>query len=292
MFARIKISGCNLNCIYCPESNRGGKLKNNFNKIKNFIDALAYNGIDQIKWSGGEATTYPLFIELLQYAKAKGMYQSLTTNATFKPEFMYELKDAGLSRVNISLDTLTKEKYINLCGKDYLDRVLYNIDLASTTFGDITKVNVVVSNYNIDEIESIYNKFKDNKNIIVRFIQLTHKGNDSFTDQNRKDILNIENHFQKGEKIANLDGKLYGNPVAEYYYMNHSKDIFCIIPQDNSCNPKTCIKIWYEDGYAFNCKIGGERFKIEENTSNETIKHLIDTNSIKIKRIHKMSDIQ
>ncbi len=280
MLAKIKLSGCNLNCEYCPISNRGGKKGNDFDKIMSFIKYSSAEGIKHLKWSGGEPTIYNRFLEGVEYAKNLGMYQSVSTNGTFDSSFIQKMKDAGVNRLNISLDTLSDKQFKSITGSDYCERVIGNI-LHSELLFPLTKINVLVMDKNFNELVKIYQKFKSEK-IMVRYLQLTYKGNDGFVDTHRIDNKTVEDIMPINEEINFGETLEFTNPVAKHY--KDGKYVFAIIPQHHNCDVKTCKKLWYEEGVIYTCKIRRQNLHADRST----VRFLIENNCYKQPGVHRI----
>jgi molybdenum cofactor biosynthesis enzyme MoaA len=273
MKIKVKLTGCNLSCDYCPEANRGHG-SNDVSKIKKFILGSYENGLDNLQWSGGEPTIHPEFLSLVKFARDVGFYQSLSTNGTSTPEYLKELKSAGISRVNISLDTLDPNKFKKITGKARLDTVLNSIEVSSLLFDEVTKINTVVSDVNVDEVWTIYNHFKSNPKIITRFLQLTYKGDDQHTDEHRLEVSEVEDILPVHcSREVSLHNRTYTNPVARYYKTD--ENVYSIIPQNHNCNSIACNKIWFMNDGIFICKMVPNHAEVDDNI-NETIKMLIE----------------
>ena len=240
MKIKVKLNGCNLNCDYCPEANRG-QGSNDVGKIKQFILGAYENGLDNLQWSGGEPTIHPEFVSMVRFARDIGFYQSLSTNGTSTPEYLKELKDAGIDRVNISLDTLDPDKFKEITGRALLPTVLESIKVSSLLFDEVTKINTVVSDVNIDEVWDIFNRFKSDPKVITRFLQLTYKGNDQHTEEHRVEVSSVEGILPVHcSREISLKNRTYTNPVAKYY--KTGENVYSIIPQDHNCKSITCNK--------------------------------------------------
>jgi cyclic pyranopterin phosphate synthase len=147
---RISVTDrCNLRCTYCmPEEvtfmDRAQLLT--FEEIAQFVRVAAKLGIDKIRLTGGE----PLMRRDL--ARMAAMLVAipgirdvgLTTNGLLLAEQAQTLYDAGLRRINISLDTLDPERFRQLARRDGLDRVLAGIDAAKRAGFEPIKVNAVI----------------------------------------------------------------------------------------------------------------------------------------------------
>jgi cyclic pyranopterin phosphate synthase len=146
---RISVTDrCNLRCTYCmPEDvvfrDRSELLS--FEEIVRFTTVAVSLGIDKIRLTGGEPLMRRRLPDLIaSLADIPGLTDiGLTTNGLLLPEQAVALRAAGLTRLNISLDTLDAGRFRELTRRDGLDRVLAGIDAARAAgFGRI-KVNAV-----------------------------------------------------------------------------------------------------------------------------------------------------
>jgi cyclic pyranopterin phosphate synthase len=159
-YLRISVTDrCNLRCIYCmPEE--GVTLMSHsavlsYEEIFRVVAAAAELGINKVRLTGGEPLVRIGVSELVRLiAGIKEINDiSLTTNGILLPKYAAELKEAGLNRVNISLDTLKPEKFrqITRCGE--LSDTLAGIDAAHRAGLEPVKINMVVmAGVNDDEI--------------------------------------------------------------------------------------------------------------------------------------------
>lgn len=167
---------CNFRCQYCmPEEGmkwipREGILT--FEEIERVASLLVSRyGVDSIRLTGGEPTVRANLPDLVGRLAKLGVDLAMTTNGATLPLVAQDLKDAGLNRLNISLDSLDKDRFIELTRRDDLDRVLEGIDAAIEAGFDPVKINVVLMNgINHDEIVD-FAEFGRNKGVVVRFIE-------------------------------------------------------------------------------------------------------------------------
>jgi cyclic pyranopterin phosphate synthase len=140
---------CNLRCTYCmPEEvvflDRSELLS--FEEIAHFVRVAASLGIDKVRLTGGEPLMrreLPRLVHML--TEIPGIRDvGLTTNAVLLAEQAQPLYDAGLRRINVSLDTLDAGRFRELARRDGLDRVLAGIDAAKAAGLGPVKVNAVV----------------------------------------------------------------------------------------------------------------------------------------------------
>ncbi len=176
-YLRISVTErCNFRCQYCmPEKPFSWVPKENllsFEELFLFVKVAIDEGVTKIRLTGGE----PLLREDLDtFIKMISDYKpdidlALTTNAYLLPEAAQRLKDAGLKRLNISLDSLHADVAAKIAGKDVLPQVLKGIDKALEV-GLKVKINMVpLKGINDGEILDILAYCKA-RNIKVRFIE-------------------------------------------------------------------------------------------------------------------------
>ncbi len=147
-YLRISVTDrCDLRCRYCMPAEGADFLERSrilsYEQIEILIQAFVELGIRKVRITGGE----PLVRKDIQYLfddlGGKVLELSLTTNGTHLSDYVPVLVASGIRRVNISLDTLRKETYRNITGRDSLSRVLGGIDTA-VTYGLKIKLNTVV----------------------------------------------------------------------------------------------------------------------------------------------------
>lgn len=173
-------SNCNFRCKYCNSHNSHSKDMSD-KDIKEILEAAIENGVKKIHWTGGEPLFKTTITEFMKYAKKLGYEeQSITTNGFFLERKANDLKESGISRINVSLDTMDSSKFKNIVGIDALDKVLKGIDKMLEITDCLIKINMVVMKDNIKEITDFINYAieKNNKygkeRIIVRFLQFFH----------------------------------------------------------------------------------------------------------------------
>lgn len=134
-YLRVSLTDrCNLRCVYCMPKDGIIKKKHDdiihFQEILKIIKAAAVLGINKVRFTGGE----PLIIKeidklIYETTKIDGIDDiSLTTNGILLGDVIHEIKKAGLSRVNISLDTLDEDKYKTITRDGQLNKVMEAID--------------------------------------------------------------------------------------------------------------------------------------------------------------------
>ncbi len=249
---RISVTDqCNFRCAYCmpkelfgPDYSFLGKTEILTNKeILTLARSFAKLGIEKIRLTGGEPLLRKDLVSLVE--KLSGIESindlSLTTNASLLPRYAQSLKDAGLSRVNISLDSLGEEAFKQMSGgRGSVQAVLEGIDAAIRAGLDL-KVNMVVKKgANHTEILPMVRYFRKRR-VTLRFIEYMDVGN---TNQwkldeviSAKEILDtIGKEFEFGPLDPNYRGEvanrfLFKDVPVEFGIINSITKPFC-----SNCN--------------------------------------------------------
>lgn len=176
-YLRISVTQrCNFRCLYCmPKIPFNHQPKENllsFEELFLFVKVAIDEGIEKIRITGGEPLLrkdLSVFIKMINDYK-KDLDLAITTNGFLLKDFAKDLKDAGLKRLNISLDTLESKKAKILAQKDVLDSVLAGIDEALSVGLKVKLNTVVLKGINDDELIPLL-EFAKSKNIQIRFIE-------------------------------------------------------------------------------------------------------------------------
>ncbi|MBI1797413.1 MAG: GTP 3',8-cyclase MoaA, partial [Candidatus Eisenbacteria bacterium] len=156
---RISVTDrCNLRCVYCmpaegmPWLAKGDLLT--YEELTRFAGVCLAHGVTGIRLTGGEPTVradLPVLVRMLN-ALAPGLDLSLTTNGLKLVAMADELRAAGLTRVNVSLDTLDRERFHAIARRDRLAEVIAGLEAASRAGLAPIKVNaVLMRGFNEDE---------------------------------------------------------------------------------------------------------------------------------------------
>jgi len=177
-YLRLSVTNkCNLNCTYCKHSEGWGDILT-LDEIKRIIRLFAASGIRKIRLTGGEPLVRDDILGIIQACKdTEGIRDiALTTNGILLPEMAAELKAAGLSRVNISIDSLDPRKYKQIARADSLNDALAGVDAAVEAGLTPVKINtVLMHDVNDHEIDDFIALTKDG-DVQVRFIEYMPMG--------------------------------------------------------------------------------------------------------------------
>lgn len=177
-YLRISVTDrCNLRCRYCmPEEGIHHKDHReilSFEEITDVVKTGVKLGISKIRLTGGEPLVRKDVPGLIRMIRAIDGIEDigLTTNGTLLPQFAEALWDAGLRRLNISLDTLNKEKYREITRTDKLDEVLAGIEIARKLGFDPIKINFVrIPGVNTEDEKEV-RQFAGQHGMKIRFIR-------------------------------------------------------------------------------------------------------------------------
>ena len=159
-YLRVSVTDrCNLRCVYCMPAEGIAKRPHSdmltFEELSIIVRAAAELGISKVRLTGGEPLARLELVDLVRtIASVPGIDDlSMTTNGTLLARHAAALADAGLHRVNISLDTLRRDRFQQITRRDRLGDVWAGLDAASTAGLTPIKLNmVVIRGLNDDEI--------------------------------------------------------------------------------------------------------------------------------------------
>ena len=174
--SNIRISltqACNLNCIYChSEGEKNPEKELSKEQIAEILRVAQTFGVRSVKFTGGE----PLMrtdLEEIVASVPPGMESSMTTNATLLADRAHALKAAGLSRVNVSIDSLDPVRYEQITGHPMLGEALAGVEAALDAGLTPVKINMVVlSGINEDEVDSLIDYVRQDHNLVLQLIEL------------------------------------------------------------------------------------------------------------------------
>lgn len=244
-YLRISLTeSCNLRCIYCIPENFIPKFYNENmiltkENIFDIIEASVELNIKKIRLTGGEPLLRKDIVDIVKGIKDRGIEKIyITTNGILLSEKIESLRDAGLSGVNISLDTLDREKFSFITRGGDIERVLQGIKKSLNLNLEVKINSVIMKGINENAIDNLVKLTIDNK-LDVRFIELMPIGQGKkFTGINNKDIYNrIEKSFEVDREYREIKG------VSTYYKLKDSKGKIGFISPINSCFCETCNKI-------------------------------------------------
>src|SRR6202451_3775505 len=167
---------CNFRCVYCrsadPENHMPAEKLLTWSEYERLIRIFVGMGIRKVRITGGEPLVRRGVEDFIGRVKALGVHDlSMTTNAYLLADRCGALVAAGLDRINISLDSLDREKFERITRTKTFDDVIAGIDAAQASPLRPVKVNaVLVRGINDDEVEA-FAAFARERDLIMRFIE-------------------------------------------------------------------------------------------------------------------------
>lgn len=249
-YIRVSVTErCNFRCTYCmPEKPFTWVPKENlltFEELFEFMKVAIDEGVKKIRITGGEPLLregLDLFIKMI-YDYKPSIDLAMTTNAFLLKGAAQKLKDAGLKRINVSIDTLKSDVAQEIAGKDVLKNVLEGVEEALKV-GLKVKVNMVpMKGVNADEIIDVLEYAKE-RDMSIRFIEYMENKHAKVDIQGMK---SAELLALLGEKYTFTDEGFDGASPSHYYKMEDGYKFGIIEPyEDDFCQKCNRIRLTAE----------------------------------------------
>ena len=278
---------CNVNCIYCHQDGmQQSKDEMTSQEIYTLCKIAKKIGIEKIRLSGGEPLLKKDIIDIIAKISSLNFKDiSITTNGILLNEYAQDLKNAGLTRVNVSLDTLNKDTYQFITKKDYLEKAKKGILKAVKVGLYPVKINMVIlKDINHEEIKNMF-KFCRKNNIVLQIIELIDSENcdgDTFSEKYHYPIESIENKLTDIAEHVKERKFMQGR---RKYYINGG-EIEVVKPVDNASFCANCSRLRITpDGKIKPCLLRNDNLvdiitQIRNNESDEKLEEIF-INAIK-----------
>ncbi len=214
-YLRISLTDrCNYRCIYCMPEQGVQSLHHEdilrIEEIAQVVRALSELGIRSVRLTGGEPLVRRGVVDLIRdIRETPGIENiSLTTNGVLLPRMADDLREAGLSRVNISLDTLDAGQFAAITRRGQLQEALDGIDAALTAGFDPVKINAVAVRQ-LHQDYLAFAKLSIDRPLHVRFIEYMPVGESSGSDGcgwGPDDVISCEELFNLINEGARAEG--------------------------------------------------------------------------------------
>jgi cyclic pyranopterin phosphate synthase len=237
---------CNFRCLYCMPAEGlpwlgAGEVLDREELIRALRVAVDL-GVETIRITGGEPTIRRDLVDVVRALGGLGVELSITTNGVLMDRLAQPLRDAGLSRANVSLDSLRRDRFKEMTRRDAIDRVLAGIDACIAAGLRPVKINtVVVRGFNDDEIELMAAWARD-LGVELRFIEFMPL--DAPGEWTRDQVL------PAGEILTRLDAafgleapEARGSAPAERYRYRDGRGSVGIIASVTRAFCSTCDRI-------------------------------------------------
>ena len=266
-YVRVSVTDrCNLRCVYCmPEDQKFRPLPHLMSReeIARAARLLASFGIEKIRLTGGEPTTRPDLPGIVAALSAIGFPGgiALSTNGVLFPRMARELLAAGLTRVNISLDSAEAEHFRKIARRDHFQPVLDAIDLSLSLPFEAVKLNaVVIRSFNDDQVLPLA-AMTFGKNLHVRFIEFMPFGDNEWKESDWVGWEEIRARLEgEGYELTAVEKSRFAGPADEFRVVSprgaHMGTVGFITPvSDRFCD--TCNRMRLtQDGFLKGCLFG------------------------------------
>lgn len=278
-YLRISVTDrCNLRCVYCmPEEGVEFEPEEKlltFEEIAEVVRVLAGYGVRKLRLTGGEPLVRKNLDQLVRMLSAIDGIEdiALTTNAIHFASRAEKLREAGLTRINVSLDSLRADRFSLITRGGDLSRVLASLEAAYRVGLDPIKLNVVLmKGLNDDEIEDFL-KLTLERSLNVRFIEYMPIGHDDDGWKTKYIPLNtvLERCEQRGWPVETLERSVRGNGPSQDFRIAGAAGTFGLIHpvSDHFC--ETCNRLRLTaDGNIKPCLYWSDEFNVRRYIGND-----------------------
>ncbi len=300
---RVSVTdACNIRCRYCMPETVAGFLPQSrlvsFDGIANIVRVLVRSGVQKVRLTGGEPLMRPGLESLVErLARIQGLRQiAITTNGMMLSEQIGGLVRAGLTHINISLDTLRDEAFQLISRRDGLDRVLAGIDAAIATKLRVRLNALILRDINLEDCVPLV-AFARDRNVMIRFIEFMP------LDADRQwSAAQVVSGQELRERLSQSIGELQSmgrldpsQPSSDFHFVDGRGGVGFIDPVSqpfcSSCNRLRLTA----DGKFRNCLFGQQEWDVKsiaETTSDDLAIHAIATECVRNKyAAHGISNI-
>ena len=258
-YLRISITEhCNLRCTYCMPA-EGIALTPRVHlmtaeEIVTIAKTFVKLGVTKIRLTGGEPLVRKDAKIIIEQLGKLGVELTLTTNGILVHEFIDTFKEAGITTLNVSIDSLKKDKFNQITRRNYFEKLIENLDLLEENNFNVKLNVVVIKGFNDNEIIDFIEMTKD-RNIQIRFIEfMPFDGNQWNKEKlvSYAEILEQVNTFYSEQKVERILDK--PNDTAKNHKIEGFKGSFSVISSVTNPFCSTCNRIRLTaDGKLKNC---------------------------------------
>jgi len=258
-YLRISITEhCNLRCTYCmPEEGIRLTPKPNLmtaDEILEIAQTFVGLGVDKIRLTGGEPLVRKDAREIILRLGKLGVNLTITTNGILVSDFIETFRQAHIHTVNISIDSLVREKFNTITRRNYFDTVMRNIDLLLSGAFKVKLNIVLIKGFNDNEIIDFI-ALTQYKNIEIRFIEFMPFSGNAWDKSKLVSLSEILENLQTAHRHDQLERLIdAANDTAKHYRIKGYSGKFAIISSVTNPFCSTCNRIRLTaDGKLKNC---------------------------------------
>ena len=282
------IDKCNFRCPYCMPKEIFGEryqfLKNNellsFEEIYEITKIFAKIGVEKLRITGGEPLLRKDLNLLIKDLKSIDNIKeiALTTNGFLLKKHAQSLKESGLDRLTVSLDSLNSDSYKKLNGQNLdLNKTLESIEFANYVGFENIKINtVVMKGVNEDQIIKLA-EFGRKNNLIIRYIEYMDVGNiNGWKPEDVVSAKEIIKIIEKKYKLSPLESNYYGEVASRYGFEDGVGEIGIISSVSKPfCSDCTRSRIT-ADGLMYTCLFTNKGHDLRTQIRKNSLKDLED----------------
>jgi cyclic pyranopterin phosphate synthase len=238
-----------------------------YEELLRIVRIFAVEGISKIRLTGGEPLVRKGIVDFISglslIEEIKDL--SLTTNGILLKEFAQDLKEAGLKRINISLDSLKKERFYQITRKDDYERVWRGIEEALRVGLSPIKINMVaIRGLNDDEIES-FARLTLRLPLTVRYIEYMPSGNgEEWREGDILTIPQIKSRLESTGKLIPIPSDRWDGPAKRFRIEGAIGEIGLIGPvSSHFCEDCNRLRLT-PDGKIRTCLFSDEEIDVKE----------------------------
>ncbi len=270
-YLRISVTDrCNLRCQYCMPEEGLSLISHDeiltYEEILRIVRVFAKEGISKVRLTGGEPLVRKGIVHfvsrLSEIEEIKDL--SLTTNGLLLKDYAADLKRAGLNRINISLDTLNREKFYRITRRNGYERVWQGIEEAMKVSLFPIKINMVaIKGLNDDEIES-FALLTLHHPLIVRYIEYMPSGNgEEWKEGNILTISEIKDRLEEMGNLIPIPSDQWDGPARRFRLEGAIGEIGLIGPvSDHFCGNCNRLRLT-PDGKIRTCLFSDEEIDVK-----------------------------
>ena len=255
---------CTLKCAYCRAGEGACPKKSELtgDEFLRIVNAFAKVGVNKVRLTGGEPMLRRDLLPIISGIRAIPQIReiTMTTNGQHLPGMSLALKEAGLSRLNISLDSLQSERYASITGGGELNRVLTGIEESRAAGFSPVKINVVLLRGVNDDETGDFIALTKESDVHVRFIEYMPLGE---TDRAELRVTGAE-ILQKHPQLQPVEPLYRGQPARDYQIPGYLGRVGLIDPVTHrfcaDCNRMRVMS----DGMLRPCLGANDEFSLKE----------------------------
>ncbi len=271
-YLRVSVTDlCNLRCVYCmPPGGSELSRKEEILSLEEILKLVKHGvslGVNKIRITGGEPLVRKGIISLVnQIAEIKGIDDiAMTTNGVFLKEFATELKSSGLSRLNISLDTMREDRFAEITRGGNIADVFDGVEAVLKAGFKGTKMNAVVMRGDNDDEIHDFVRYIMERDIELRFIELMASGWKDMVDEDR--FMPTSEIMERVRGVGELvpDKQRIGGGPATIYRIKGALGSIGFISAVSKPFCKTCNRLRLtSDGKLRSCLLTGGEVDIKD----------------------------